>query len=125
MGELAGHARLGRRDRVRDRRDFLRLGREASRSTSKHFVLLVGGRHASVPPTESGRARLGITVSRRVGGAVVRNLVKRRIREVFRCNRLGFEKEADVLVIARPGAAQLPADAAAGELLELFARSAS
>jgi len=53
-----------------------------------------------------GQSRLGITVSRRVGGAVVRNRVKRLVREFFRHCQHGIAPPQDILVIARPIAAQ-------------------
>lgn len=49
--------------------------------------------------------RLGITVSRKVGGAVVRNAVKRRVREWFRTGRGALPAGSDWVVIARRGAA--------------------
>ena len=50
---------------------------------------------------------LGLTVSKKVGTAVERNQVKRRIREWFRHNRGAFLGNAAVVVIARRGAAVL------------------
>ena len=51
--------------------------------------------------------RLGITVGRRVGGAVVRNRLKRRVREWFRAARRHIPPGTDVVVIARRPAADL------------------
>lgn len=48
--------------------------------------------------------RLGLAVSRRVGNAVVRNLVKRRLRELFRPRQASFTG-LDLMVTARPSAA--------------------
>jgi ribonuclease P protein component len=76
------------------------------RVTTQCFLLLVSGTH---PPGSTGPTRLGTTVSRKVGIAVKRNVVKRRIREWFRRNRESFPPQRDVVVIARPGAAALPA----------------
>ncbi len=53
------------------------------------------------------RTRLGIAVGRRVGKAVVRNLVKRRIREWFRHQFTSLPRGADVVVIGRAPAAAL------------------
>jgi ribonuclease P protein component len=53
----------------------------------------------------SGGSRIGITTSRRVGGAVVRNRVKRLVREFFRRHQHRIVPAQDVLVIARPSAA--------------------
>src|SRR5690606_30651670 len=52
-------------------------------------------------------ARLGITVSRKVGNAVVRNRIKRVVREAFRHSGALFDAGIDVVVIARPNAAGL------------------
>ncbi len=49
--------------------------------------------------------RLGVTVSRKIGGAVQRNYVKRRIREWFRQARPGLP-DLDLVVIGRRGCAQ-------------------
>lgn len=68
---------LKRADRLRRRADFVRCYRQGRRRHGAFMVL-----HFAPNPT--GSARLGITASRKVGNAVVRHLVKRRIREVFR-----------------------------------------
>ena len=66
------------------------------------------------------RARLGVTASRKVGGAVVRNRVKRRIRAAFRGLRGILPPGSDVVVIARPAAAALGGRELAATLAELF-----
>lgn len=86
---------------------------------SRSFVLLVADRHdrdAEAP------ARLGLTVSRRVGGAVVRNRVKRRVREWFRTHRALFPRGKDCVVVARPAAAGIDSRELDRELAALLAR---
>ncbi len=61
-------------------------------------------------------SRLGVTVSSRVGNAVVRNRLKRFVREIFRQQRLSLPRPTDVVVIAKPGAQRLSYAQAATEL---------
>ncbi len=55
--------------------------------------------------SRAGSGRIGVTVSRKVGVAVVRNRVKRWIRECFRRQRGDFPSQLDLVVVARPAAA--------------------
>jgi len=55
------------------------------------------------------KPRLGVTVSRRVGKAVVRNRIKRAIREWFRQSRENLGDRLDLVVIARASAGELSA----------------
>ena len=59
-------------------------------------------------------------MSRRVGNAVVRNRVKRAIREWFRHSRSELEEGVDIVVIARQGAAEQGVDEIARELSRLL-----
>ena len=81
------------------------------RHSSGAFVLIVR------PTAGRGRrARLGITASRKVGNAVVRNRVKRRIREWFRRDGQALIAGHDAVVIARVAAAGLGAAETFAEL---------
>jgi ribonuclease P protein component len=52
------------------------------------------------------QSRLGITVPARVGKAVLRNRIKRRLREIFRINRQAIAPGWDIVVNPRPQAAE-------------------
>ena len=72
----------------------------------------------------SAETRVGIITSRRVGGAVERNRVRRRFREMVRLARPGFQSSLWLVLIARKGAAEAPYQALQCEWLQL-ARKAS
>ncbi len=57
-----------------------------------------------VAPSPDGATRLGLTVSSKVGTAVVRNAVRRRLREVFRKRRERWPGGMHLVVVARPSA---------------------
>jgi ribonuclease P protein component len=61
-------------------------------------------------------SRLGVTVSSRVGNAVVRNRIKRLVREIFREWRQYLGAALDIVVIAKPDAAHITHAQAATEL---------
>src|SRR5689334_778155 len=103
--------------RIRRRREFLSLGRSGEKRRMGHFVLVL--RRASGVP------RLGITVSRKVGGAVTRNLLKRRIRETFRRHPGRTRLEHDVIVIAKDGVGAVSSAAVERELAVVFERPLS
>ncbi len=52
--------------------------------------------------------RVGITVSKKLGGAVVRNRVRRRLREVYRLNESQFTTGWDIVAVARGRAISVP-----------------
>ena len=54
--------------------------------------------------------RVGVTVSKKLGGAVIRNRVRRRLREVYRLNEEKFLPGWDIVVVARSKAVDAPFD---------------
>ena len=66
--------------------------------------------------------RLGITAPGRLGSSVVRNRVKRRLREVFRLNRASIPAGWDIVLNPRPAVAQRPFESLQREILRLFPR---
>jgi ribonuclease P protein component len=86
---------IDRGGRLRVRREFLAVQDRGRRVTMRYFVLIGA-------PNQVGVDRLGIIASRKLGGAVVRNRAKRRLRELFRHRDLVATAGAlDVVAIPR------------------------
>lgn len=87
-----------RRHRLGHAREFQAV--YVARAVAKQGPLTVFGL-----PNERGEARLGLSVGRRAGGAVVRTAAKRRVREAFRMVRAEFERPGaslDIVVVVGP-----------------------
>ena len=63
-----------------------------------------------VRKNRTGMNRVGITVSKKLGKAHIRNRVRRRIREVYRLNEARFRPGWDIVVVARSKAVDVPFD---------------
>ncbi|MBI2908758.1 MAG: ribonuclease P protein component [Chloroflexi bacterium] len=105
---------MGREERLRGRARFKRVLGER-KSWSDHLFIL------KASPNELSLNRYGFTVSKRVGGAVTRNRVKRRLREALRLTstRPGW----DVVFIARKAAADADFQAVKSAVENLLSRA--
>ena len=83
---------LTRDERIRQRPEFLRI-REHGVRVRGRYLTLVGLRNARAV------SRLGVIAPRRLGNAVDRNRVKRRVRELFRHNKPNID--VDLVVMPR------------------------
>jgi ribonuclease P protein component len=94
-------SRSPRRGRLTRSADFDRVTRSGRSHAGRELVLYVFPRGGDDPP------RLGLSVSRKVGGAVERNTVKRMLREAFAREAGRLPPGSDAVVIARPAAGQV------------------
>ncbi len=91
-------------ERLRQRADFLAAA-AGVKAPAPMFVLQMRARH------EAGPARVGFTVSKRAGGAVERNRIRRRLREVVRLSSSAQMKPGcDYVLIGRRSALDAPFD---------------
>ena len=81
--------------------DFERVYRKGRSQGNRHLVVYAFPRGGGDGP------RLGVSVSRKVGGAVQRNKVKRLLREAFRARADALPPDHDFVVVARPEARDL------------------
>ena len=84
---------------LRKRAEFVQVQNKGKRHRGRSLLLMVY-------PNESDKSRIGLTVSRKVGNAVVRNRVRRRLRESIRANPERFASGQDYVFIARARSAR-------------------
>lgn len=97
MPDATGRPRA--RTRLSRSADFERVYRHGRSHANRYLVLYAFPRGEGV-----GEARLGLSVSRKVGGAVERNRIKRLLREAFRARAAVATTGHDLVVVARPDA---------------------
>ena len=102
-----------RSDRLLESKDFRRIMRRGRRRACPELVVITTPRrfksneNSELEKKLRPGSRLGITASRKVGNAVVRNRFKRRTREWFRRRRVDFTSDVDLVVIARRSGSRL------------------
>jgi ribonuclease P protein component len=104
-----------KQDRIRATRDFERVFRQGKKKQGRlvclHYLY-----------NNEDRTRVGITVSKKVDKrAVVRNLIKRRLREIFRKNRQNFPGCLDMVFRALPACANAEFGELRDEIISLAA----
>ena len=106
---MAGRPSGGRspkRRRLSRSAEFERVYRQGRSKGNRFLVLYAFPRAAEGEQGDAG-PRLGVSVSRRVGGAVDRSRVKRVLREAFWAEAPRLPEGADYVVVARPEAREL------------------
>ncbi|MDR0446757.1 MAG: ribonuclease P protein component [Oscillospiraceae bacterium] len=107
--------------------EFRRLYDRGQSAASRCMIVYCrrnGRDKLSPPPAKSAPPlrpnRLGITVSSKLGGAVLRNRMRRRIRETYRLGEAGLKRGYDIVIVARASAATIPFDELGADLRRLY-----
>jgi len=110
-----GAFRFLRQERLRTDREYREVVRKGERTATRHFTVyrdFLGG----------ARGKVGISVGKRAGGAVVRNRIKRVLREMYRLHKCAFPGGSRTAIVvkkapSRPGLAEV-----SGELIPAISR---
>ena len=106
--------RSGRRGRITRSADFDRVYRSGRSHANRMLVL------HTFPRGDSEPSRLGLSVSRKVGGAVERNRIKRLLREAFDACSAGIQPGFDVVAVARADISDLAERSGLAAVTELM-----
>lgn len=109
---------LEKQQRIKRAVEFKKIMKEGKSYADKYLVMYVLEKPSETDSltfpsrkvnqrVERRLCRLGLSVDRRIGKAVIRNRIKRWMREVFRLNQWRLEKMTEIILIARPSAKEL------------------
>jgi len=95
-------------ERLKRRADFLNAAK-GKRFHAKGFVLQAARRREREPVVAAAAPRVGFTVTKKIGGAALRNRIRRRLKEAMRTlASLPWRPSHDYVILARPEAAGMP-----------------
>jgi ribonuclease P protein component len=107
VAERPSGGRSPKRRRLSRSAEFERVYRQGRSKANRYLVLYAFPRDDERDGTDPGGPRLGLSVSRRVGGAVDRSKVKRLLREAFWTEAERLPAGSDYVVVARPDSREL------------------
>ncbi|TWM22102.1 Ribonuclease P protein component [Bacillus paralicheniformis] len=108
---------MKKRNRLKKNEDFQKVFKKGKSMANRQYVLYV------LHQPEAKEFRVGLSVSKKIGNAVVRNRVKRLIRQVIQEERDLLKQENDYIIIARKPAADLSYEETKKSLQHLFRKS--
>lgn len=109
---------LEKQQRIKREAEFKKIMKQGKSYADKYLVMYVLQKSSEMnlltspsikvaQRAESRLCRLGLSVNRRIGKAVIRNRIKRWMREVFRLNQWRLENMTEIILIARPSAKEV------------------
>jgi ribonuclease P protein component len=111
-GPTAGHT-FPREAKLVRKSEFDEVYRAGKRRSSSHFTVFV---------RPSGRpvSRFGFSIKKALGGAVLRNRMRRRLREIVRCHRQEIPSGCDIVIHPKNSVATAPLPALTADFLRLL-----
>jgi ribonuclease P protein component len=109
----AGRLEFPREARLVRRGEFDAVYRAGKRRSSSHFTVFFRA-------NQGPHSRFGFSIKKELGGAVVRNRMRRRMREIVRCHRLEIPAGWDIVIHPKKAVAQAEFATLAADLLRLL-----
>lgn len=106
-------------ERLTKNKEFRRIFREGKSFSNQYLTIYIYQR----PPTEGNQIRLGLVVSRKLGKAVKRNKLKRRLREFFRLHKHLLKPSLDIIFLPRNQAVNCNFQELKKSVLSIFKRA--
>ena len=106
-------ATFPREARLVRKSEFDAVYRAGKRRSSSHFTVFFRA-------NEQPQSRFGFSIKKTLGGAVVRNRIRRSLREIVRCHRLEIPAGWDIVVHPKSTVAKAPFAALTADLLRLL-----
>ncbi|UQZ48098.1 ribonuclease P protein component [Bacillus sp. PK3-037] len=107
---------MKKRNRLKKNKDFQKVFKHGTSVANRQFVLY------TLDQPENDELRVGLSVSKKIGNAVMRNRIKRLIRQAFLEERDRL-KQKDYIIIARKPASQLTFEETKKSLQHLFRKA--
>lgn len=108
---------MQRENRLAKREDFNKVYRYGKSTANMQFVLYY------LPKHQDGSFRLGVSVSKKLGNAVVRNRLRRMMKEIVRHHTESIKGDVDFILIARKPIVDMPYDTMEKSLLHVLHRA--
>ncbi|UDB49737.1 ribonuclease P protein component [Bacillus safensis] len=109
---------MKKRNRLKKNEEFQKVFKKGQSMANRQFVIY------QLDQPNQVELRLGLSVSKKIGNAVIRNRIKRLIRQVFLEEGHKLKQEKDYIVIARKPASELTFEETKKSLQHLFRKSA-
>lgn len=114
--------RFPKAERLRSDREYREVVRKGERATTPHFTVYRDYRANAEADRGEARRKVGISVGKRVGGSVLRNRLKRLLREFYRHHKDAFPEGTRTAIVARKAPPGGTLDAISRELLDALTR---